>query len=212
MKVYKDLEQGTEEWLKVRLGKITGTRLKDVFKSNNLTLVDELISEMLTGELPEIEFKSAAMERGNELEPEAINEYMTETFNYVQSVGFVESEEFKNVGFSPDGLIANKEGKYIGAVEVKCPSSKKHIEYIRGNKIPNQYKYQIYSYFLNCLDLDYVDFISYDPRVKSKSLFIKRVFRGQIAEDLEEVKKGLIKFNIKLDAYLEQVNNYTYEI
>jgi hypothetical protein len=36
-----DVEQGSQEWLRMRLGKITGTRLKEVFKSDNLPLIDE---------------------------------------------------------------------------------------------------------------------------------------------------------------------------
>ena len=33
MKVYKEMEQRSPEWFKLRLGTITGTRLKEVFKS-----------------------------------------------------------------------------------------------------------------------------------------------------------------------------------
>ena len=36
-----EVEQGSIEWLKMRLGKVTGTRLKNVFKTDNLTLIDE---------------------------------------------------------------------------------------------------------------------------------------------------------------------------
>jgi hypothetical protein len=40
------VEQGSLEWLKLRLGKITGTRLKEVFKSDNLPLVYKMIAEI----------------------------------------------------------------------------------------------------------------------------------------------------------------------
>ena len=43
-----NLQQRSEEWFKARLGVITGSRASNVFKSNNLTLVDEMIAERMT--------------------------------------------------------------------------------------------------------------------------------------------------------------------
>ena len=47
MKIYAELIQGSEEWKTVRRGMITGTRLKEVFKTDNLSLIDELIAERI---------------------------------------------------------------------------------------------------------------------------------------------------------------------
>ena len=41
-----DVKQRTPEWLKLRLGKITGTRLKEVFKKDDLPLIDTMIAEI----------------------------------------------------------------------------------------------------------------------------------------------------------------------
>lgn len=49
MIVYKDVEQGSQEWHNLRLATVTGTRLKDLVKPSNLSLMDELIAEELTG-------------------------------------------------------------------------------------------------------------------------------------------------------------------
>ena len=51
---YHEVEQRSPEWFALKAGVISGTRLNGVFKSNNLPLVDELISEMLTGKIEEI--------------------------------------------------------------------------------------------------------------------------------------------------------------
>jgi len=47
----KNVEQRSKEWFEMRLGVITGSRCGNVFKSNNLSFVDELIAERLSGEM-----------------------------------------------------------------------------------------------------------------------------------------------------------------
>jgi hypothetical protein len=125
---FHEVEQRTEEWRELRIGKITGTRLKDVFKSNNLTLVDELISERLTGRVDEI-YVNEAMQRGIDLEPLGFEAYTEKTGEHCHEIGFVTNSKYPECGLSPDGFVSNN-----GAIELKCPSSKKHIEYIRTNK------------------------------------------------------------------------------
>jgi hypothetical protein len=49
----KNVEQRSKEWFEMRLGVITGSRCGNVFKSNNLSFVDELIAERLSGEIVE---------------------------------------------------------------------------------------------------------------------------------------------------------------
>lgn len=204
MIVYKDIEQGTTEWLQLRLATITGTRLGQVFKSNNLPLIDELISEELSNEIPEEGRASFAMQRGTDLEPVALDEYTQRTFIDVQNVGFVRNSDIEWMGFSPDGLVYEDE-KVIGGVEIKCPSSKKHIEYIRTNKIPATYKYQVLSYFINCPDMKWLDFVSYDPRIERNPLHILRVTREEMQEQIDETIEGVLKFNEKRLKYYNQI-------
>jgi putative phage-type endonuclease len=203
MIVYREMEQRSEEWLQLRLGTITGTRLKDVFKSNNLSLIDELIAEELTGLVPPPVFVNDAMQRGIDLEPVAMDLYIKENFVEVETPAFVRHSDIEFLGFSPDGLV--KEGdKYIGGVEIKCPSSKKHIEYIRINRIPNEYKYQILSYFINT-EVDYVDFISYDDRVTVKPFHCVRVTREDYQEEIDKTVEGINKFNEKRNKYFKEI-------
>ncbi len=49
--IVSELAQGSYDWLLIRKGKITGSRAKEVFKSNNLPLIDELIAELGTEEI-----------------------------------------------------------------------------------------------------------------------------------------------------------------
>lgn len=66
--------QGTAEWLAERAGKVTASKIGDVMMAKTTAgyqnYMANLICERLTGE-PVETFKSAAMEHGNETEPQA---------------------------------------------------------------------------------------------------------------------------------------------
>ena len=207
-----ETKQGTDEWLKHRLWKVTWTKLKDVMWSNNLKLIDELLAEILTAEWKE-NITSRAMERWTDEEPHAIKEYERVTGEKVSSVWFCISDEFDYLGLRPDWLIMTTENEYTSEaiwvytkwVEVKCPSSSKHIEYIRINRIPNEYKYQVINYFIVNEDMKELDFVSYDRRVLVKPLHIVNVKREDLEDEIEECKIALRKFKEKLDKYHELI-------
>lgn len=187
-----DVEQGSYEWHQLRLGKITSTRLKKVLSKDNLSLVDELIAEEETGLSDDDGFVSEEMQRGIDLEPLAIQEYESITGNTVTRYGFLQSEELPILCQSPDGYVGTE-----GAVEVKCPKTKTHIKYIRQGKIPNDYKEQVWCYFMVNPDLQWLDFISYDPRLTKKPIWVLRVNREDVQDDLNTAWEALLSFNEK---------------
>lgn len=194
------VEQGSQEWLKMRLGKITGTRLKEVFKSDNLSLIDELIAEIISEEIEE-NYVNTAMQRGKDLEPIVRELYTKVTGIEIEEIGFCISEENDFLALSPDGFTKDRKG----AIEIKCPSTKVHVKYIRQDQIPNDYKYQVYNYFLVNKDLEYLDFISFDNRFKIKPMYVKRITRNEIQEDLEKTFTDLEKFCDKFLKYYEKI-------
>lgn len=194
------VEQGSQEWLKMRLGKITGTRTKEVFKSDNLGLIDEMISEIISEEIEET-YTSKEMQRGKDLEPFVREIYTKITGIEIEEVGFCLSEKNDFLALSPDGFTPDRKG----AIEIKCPSTKTHVKYIRQAQIPNEYKYQVYSYFLVNEKLEYLDFISFDDRFKVKPMFVKRVTRAELENELEETEKGLEKFIKKFLKYNAEI-------
>ena len=198
-----NLQQRSPEWFACRLGVITGSRAKKVFMGNNLSFVDELVAEMISGKREEL-FQSKAMEHGVLFEPEALDKYIEKTGNDAHEIGFCVHDEFDWLAVSPDALVSDG-NTYIGGVEIKCPSTKKHIEYIRQNKIPTEYKYQVFQYFLVCETLEWLDFVSYDPGLPKANLFIKRVTRDEIQEELDIAMEKHIKFHDKLLKYKQQV-------
>jgi len=194
------VEQGTKEWKNLRLGKITGTRLKGIRSSNILPIIDEMISELVVGEA-EFIFINDAMKRGNEKEPEARALYIEKTGADIEEVGFCISIDNDYIGLSPDGFTKDRKG----AIEIKCPSTKKHVQNIRMDKIPSEYKDQVLMYFILNEELEWLDFISYDDRFTAKPIWIKKVIREELEDEIKSAINDIDKFIVKFEKYYKSV-------
>jgi hypothetical protein len=206
MKVIDNTQQGSPEWHALRIGRVTSSRTKDIMKSDNLPVVDALIAERECfddhlWDALENNYESEAMKWGTEQEPEAKAKYTAQTGIELIDVAFCIHDELDWLGMSPDGLTAD----HIGAVEVKCPSTKTHVRTIRMGGLPNEHKWQVYQYFLVNEKLQWLDFISYDPRFAPKPLYIYRVERNDIIEELKATMDALLKFWVKFEKYHQQV-------
>jgi len=189
-----DVVQGSQEWHELRLAKVTSTRLKGALSDKRLEVMDEIIAEIETGYTDISDYLSPAMQWGVDYEPLGVTEYEKQTGNTVERVGFLQSSELPLLGCSPDGLVGTD-----GAIEVKCPDTKKHIKTIRQKQIPNEHKEQVWMYFLVNPDLKWLDFISFDPRLVKRPLFIHRIERDEIETELTDAMDKLNKFNTKLN-------------
>ena len=166
-----NVEQGSEAWHELRLGRVTGTRFKALMAGESTSTYKDLVTD-LAGEIitqtGEETYNNAIMDRGKDLEPEARDLY-SEMFGEVREVGMVLRDEedplHEWIGVSPDGLGD-------GGLEIKCPLRKTHINYIRKNKLPAEYRWQVQGQ-LYVTGLPYCDFMSYYPGMKP---FIVRVF------------------------------------
>lgn len=198
--IVHDVKQGSMEWFMLRLGKVTGSRLKEVFAADNLKLVDELIAEQLTEQWEDSDYVSDAMQRGVDEEPNALDLY--EQLYDVKLIrgGFIQCEMFPLLGYSPDGRVGE-----IGGVEVKCPTSKKHVQYLRQAKLPNDYKWQVLGSFIINPKLQWYDFMSYDPRVSQRPYFIHRTLREDVLADINKAVADLTKFFNKMEEYKTEI-------
>lgn len=174
------VEQNTPEWLETRLGKITGSRLKDVVtkrgtkkKLGYYELIAESIGLSADDESP--------MDRGHRLEDQAIEVFEVEYKKKVKKCGMWVREDNARIAISPDGMISKTE-----AVEVKCLSSAKHIQAILTNEIPADYEFQKLQYFIVNDDLEKLYFVFYDPRILVKTLHVIEVKREDIEEEIKE--------------------------
>lgn len=197
-----DIQQGTPEWHKVRLGKVTGTRIKDAMASDNLPLCDKIIAEIVSDQGESL-YVNEVMKWGTDNEPKARKEYEYFTGYTVEQFGFIIHKQHDWLGMSPDGLIklSPSDNGYFGGIEIKCANTSTHVKYIRQNKVPNEYKYQVYGMFIINPSLQWLDFISYDPRFTIKPLHIVRVKREDIINELELTEIALVKFWNKVMEY-----------
>lgn len=110
------MEQRTEEWHAARRGRITASSVGAILGNAPYATRDDVMRRMVrewVGAEPEFE-GNIATEYGTRNEVGALTEYMMETGNAVEAVGFITCEDW--AGCSPDGLIGDG-----GGLEIKCP-------------------------------------------------------------------------------------------
>lgn len=165
--------QGSEEWLQARVGVVTASNFSKVFttagklSTSREGLINQLIAEKLTGK-PTETFKSAAMERGNELEDTARMIVEMKLSISIEEVGLIKMKDHE-IGCSPDGLL--DDGKC--GVEIKCPLAHTHCAYLRAGKLPSTYIQQVQGSML-VLGIDTYIFASYHPEMKPLIIEVKR--------------------------------------
>jgi len=191
MKHY-DIDQNSEEWMALRLGKFTASTFADLFMAKTTkgyqNAIIKVAYERVTGEGQE-SFSNKWMTRGHEMEPFAVENYELFTFNTCEDAGFYEYDEF--TGASPDRKI-------IGAnagIEIKCPSFQVYNEYLETQKLPKNYYWQIHGQLL-CTGWDYIDYMPYlSPKLKQILIRVDRdetilsALKMQLEESINEVKQ-----------------------
>jgi len=193
-----DLVQGTDEWLSIRLGKVTASRVADVIartktgpSASRANYMAELVAERLTGARGET-YTNAAMQWGTDNEPEARLAYEFRHDVTVEQVGFIAHPSIEMSGASPDGLVAAD-----GLVEIKCPNTATHIETLLTGTVPAKYETQML-WQMACTGRAWCDFASFDPRLPEEMrLFVKRFARDdkRIAEMEEQVREFLFELD-----------------
>lgn len=158
-----DIIQGTPEWLECKWAKVGGTRSKGLFTKGD-TLYLEMLAEYTEQYIYEESYISKDMERGNELEPQAIFEMMEYTGVQVQSVGWLQSVKCPIIGISPDAISEDE----TVCFEVKCPGAKKHVENCLSQDVPLDYIHQCVHYFTVNTKLETLYFGSYRPEALKK--------------------------------------------
>lgn len=175
MKSHYEIDQHSEEWFKIKWGKVGGTLSKGLFVKSD-TLLEDILSELVEEFDLKENYQSYDMVRGSELEPEArasLNAYLGIE---LKEVGWLQCEENEYLGISPDGIT---ECETISA-EIKCPSAKKHLSTIRANEIPTDNIHQCLHYFTINPKLQKHFFCSYRPENIYKPIFVKELTRDSL--------------------------------
>ena len=200
--------QRSEAWFKDRLGLATGSRANDVLakiKSGEAAARRDyraqLVAERLTGKPQEDVFVNADMERGIQLEAAARMAYEAHTGLLAEETGFLRSTTL-DAGCSLDGAI----NAFEGVLEVKCPRTATHINYLRDGKVPAKYLPQI-THNVLVSDAAWADFASYCPALPDNlSLFVVRVKREDL--DIEGYERELKAFLEEVATETESLKNW----
>ncbi len=192
------MDQGSDEWFAIRIGKVTASRVADIIaktKSGYSTSRDnymaQLVCERLTNQKAE-SFTNAAMQHGTETEPLARAAYEALKDVLVDEVGFVPHPSIKMAGASPDGLVNDD-----GLIEIKCPNTATHIDTLLSESVPTKYFTQM-QFQMACTGREWCDFVSFDNRLPEElQLFVKRVPRDDVYIRLIEAE--IVQFIAELD-------------
>ncbi|MCK5605317.1 YqaJ viral recombinase family protein [Candidatus Pacearchaeota archaeon] len=196
-----NVPQGSEAWFEHRMGRITASKFAVAMSGESTKgfkeLIEEIAAEIVSKEIEET-YSNTDMERGIELEPYGAKEYENVLGIEVSEVGFCIPDEsdplHEWVGVSPDRLI---EGD--GILEIKCPKKKTHWGYIKANKLPSVYRWQVQGQLM-VTGKDYCDFMSYHPSLKP---FIIRVY-----PDLEMHSQMRERFELIISLVKKEIETY----
>jgi len=198
------IEQGTPEWQALRIGKLTASRVADMLATvktgesmSRKNLRADLIAERLTGSKTD-SYTNSAMNWGVETEPQARVAYEVFSYNFVDQVAFVDHPTIPNFGCSPDGFVGDD-----GLIEIKCPNTSTHLEYIETRKPPSKYMTQMMSQ-MSVTGRKWCDFVSFDPRLPDGlKLLVVRIERDE--EVIAKIEAEAIKFLAEVDAKIVEL-------
>ena len=188
-----DCEQNSPEWFECRRGVVTASRFADVLaKGQGITrrkYLYTLAGEILTGDV-QPSYTNDAMERGHEMEADAVGLYAFERDVEPVTCGFMRRGR---AGCSPDRLIGEN-----GLLEVKSKLPHLQLEVLERNDVPPEHKAQVQGQ-LWVSGREWCDFVSYWPRLP---LFVKRVERDE--KYIEALAQSVADFVGELDALVKK--------
>jgi putative phage-type endonuclease len=206
-RIIKGIEQGSPEWMALRIGKIGGSRVSDVLtegRGGAESLIkrkykNELIRERLTGKKLDT-YKTPAMQRGIDLEPMARAWYEVKYNTFVDQVAIVLHPTIDGAQCSPDGVCDATNS----LIEIKIPNPENHLDNIlTGGKQLEQYYDQV-QWQLACMpEKEFCDLISFDPDMPDHLQgFVKRIYRDD--EYINNMQNAVIAFLSEIETI---VNN-----
>lgn len=200
-----DFPQGSEEWLAARAGKVTASRMADVMAkiktgeaAARRDYKAQLVAEILTGRPQDSGYVNAEMQWGTDQEPFARAAYEVSRGVMVDQVGLVLHPSIERAAASPDGLTDDG-----GLIEVKCPKTATHLQYLIAGTVPAQYQPQML-WQMACTGREWCDFVSFDPRLPEHlQLFVVRFARD--AKRIEEMQAEVVALLAEVDAIVDKL-------
>lgn len=218
-----DVDQRDVDWLKMRIGVTTASRLFDIvsrlkvnavsgkkgdYKASRRNYMIELICERLCGRASE-HYMTEYMQRGIEDEDLARAAYERATGEEVSNGGFYLHDSIEYFGASPDGRVGE-----TGLIELKNRKIENHYAILRGGQIPEEFIWQMNAQLACAPEREWVDYGSYCKEMLSPKLrlFVRRHYRDK--QRVAEIEAEVQKFNAELAYELMELSkvNTTEEV
>lgn len=207
MKIYDDLEQGTEEWLEARRGILTASTIGKLITPKTMkvatndtarALIRALTAERITGHIEPV-FVTADMEFGQMIEPIARQMYAEWQNVEVREVGFITREiDGHTLGYSPDGLVGDD-----GLIEIKSRRQHIQLDTILTGKVPAANMAQIQTGLL-VTGREWCDYLSFCPQMP---LYRIRVEPQKLWQDA--IREALATFEVVASGYIASYEHDT---
>lgn len=161
MEIFDDIEQGSDEWLRIRMGLPTASVFKVLMakteeKKGRTTLLYKLAGERLCGD-PAENYTNQFMERGKSMEDEARQHYSFVRDCEPRRVGFIRNGK---TGCSPDALLGDD-----GMLEIKTAAPHILIPMLLKGAFPMEHYAQCQG-ALMVAERKWCDLIVYWPKMK----------------------------------------------
>lgn len=207
--IHRELIQGSEQWVTVRLGILTASEMKHIITPSKLQYASndkerahlyEITAQRISQHV-EPAYISDDMLRGMDDECEVKNIYR-QHFGEIEEVGFITNDKWGFViGYSPDGLIGND-----GLLEIKSRKQKFQIETIISNEMPVEYLIQVQTGLL-VSERKWCDFISYCGGLP---MYKKRIYPDDVVQNA--IIASASQFYMKVDKYINLYNNLSKDL
>lgn len=197
-----DCLQGSDEWLALRMGRVTASELDRIVDSKfeqrtgdgPKTYLYEKVAEAYRGK-PLPGFSSWQTEEGQALEDEA-RRFVAMEFvgkHRIHNCGFITTDD-DAFGCSPDALMDDD-----GGLELKAPQVTNHVRYVLDGKLPKDYAAQVHG-SLFATGRAWWTFCSYRRHFPP---FILRVERDEAI--CSKIAEAVAAFTLKFNAALAKL-------
>lgn len=206
MKIYPEVEQGSDEWFELRRGILTASEMKLIItptlkiaaNDKCRSHVNEIAAQRVT-QYVEPHYVGDDMLRGHRDEVFAANLY-SEKYAATASVGFITEDKWGfKIGYSPDRLVGED-----GLIECKSRRQKYQFETICDKEVPQEHVIQCQTGLL-VTGRKWLDYVSYcggmpmipirvfaDPIIQTAILKAAEIFEQQVTERIAIYHKNSV--------------------
>lgn len=192
-----DVAQGSAEWRRIRMGVPTASAFHKIITPKKGKPSEqaegyryELLAELMLGR-PLDSPSYPWMQRGSNLEADAIRWYRFQNDVETETVGFCTTDDGL-VGASPDQLVGDD-----GLLETKAPKPETHVRYLLfpDHGVDDAYRTQIMGQLL-VTDRQWCDVVSYHPDLPRVIVHVERdeayitLMRDALAEFCAKLAEG----------------------